>query len=208
MFEGGVRVAAALGGGFLPAAARGAKLEGYMHAADWYPTICGLAGVDAADPNPKAAEVPDIDGFDLWPYISGRVANSPRSEIMLSSEDNGAIISGPYKLIIGVQSYGFWTSPNYPNASTDHSKEKTVDCGAGCLFNVIDDPSEYTDLAVTMPQKLSEMQALWKKRNATKYWPNRLALDTQKCKEYAAAHAGFLGPYLSWQPEAYVEMIV
>ena len=129
LFEGGVRVAAALGGGFLPTAARGAKFDGYMHGSDWYPTICGLAGIDAADPNPAAPEVPDIDGFDLWPYISGAVSKSPRTEIMLSSEDDGGLISGPYKLIMGVQSYGFWTAPNYPNASTDHSKEKTVDCG-------------------------------------------------------------------------------
>lgn len=212
LFEGGVRVAAALGGGFLPAPARGVKLDGYMHAADWYPTVCGLAGIDAADPNPKATEVPDIDGFDLWPYISGEVSESPRTEIMLASEERsgggGAIISGPYKLITGVQSYGFWTSPNYPNASTDHSKERTVDCGAGCLFNIIQDPSEYTDLAAAMPQKLAEMQALWKKRNATKYWPQKLKLDAQKCKAYAAAHGNFLGPYLSWSPETSEELLV
>merc|ERR1712093_80781 len=52
VFEGGVRVVAALGGGFLPAAIRGLALDGYIHAADWYPTICGLAGIDAHDPNP------------------------------------------------------------------------------------------------------------------------------------------------------------
>jgi len=201
LFEGGVRVAAALGGGFLPTAARGQKFDGYMHGADWYPTVCGLAGIDAADPNPAAPEVPDIDGFDLWPYISGAVSKSPRTEIMLSSEDDGGLISGPYKLIMGVQSYGFWTAPNYPNASTDHSTEKTVDCGAGCLFNVIDDPSEYTDLAKEMPEKLAELLALWSKKNATKYYPQHMALDTQKCKAYQAAHQGFLGPYDSWSPE-------
>lgn len=204
LFEGGVRVTAALGGGFLPKAARGARLDGYMHAADWYPTICGLAGIDAADPNPQAPEIPDVDGFDLWPYISGKVTKSPRTEIMLASEEankgGAAIISGPYKLIVGLQSYGFWTSPNYPNASTDHSKEKTVDCGAGCLFNIIDDPSEYTDLAASMPEKLAELQALWQKRNATKYWPEKLALDPVKCAAYAKAHKGFEGPYLSWSP--------
>jgi len=207
-FEGGVRVAAALGGGFLPAVARGAKLDGYMHVADWYPTICGLAGVDAADPNPKAAEVPDIDGFDLWPYISGKVSNSPRTEIMLSSEDNGAIISGNYKLIMGVQSYGFWTSLNYPNASTNHSVEKTVDCGQGCIFDIVQDPSEYVDLAATMPAKLAELQGLWQKRNATKWNPETMAVDTEKCDAYVAAHGGFLGPYLSWSPNMSVEFLV
>jgi len=210
LFEGGVRVAAALGGGFLPESARGKTFDGYMHAADWYPTICGLAGIDAADPNPKAPEVPDIDGFDLWPYISGNESKSPRSEIMLSSENAGAIISGPYKLIMGVQSYGFWTSPNHPNASTDHRlstvAQVAVDCGTGCLFNILEDPSEYTDLASTMPDKLAELQSLWQKRNSTKYWPPRLVPDSQKCEAYAKAHNGFLGPYLSWWPEQSFEV--
>merc|ERR1719450_869853 len=70
LFEGGVRVVASLGGGFIPTSIRGKTFDGYMHAADWYPTICGLAGINASDPNPFAPEIPNIDGFDLWPYIS------------------------------------------------------------------------------------------------------------------------------------------
>ena len=34
-FEGGVRVPAFVGGGFLPPAVRGTTLSGYIHAADW-----------------------------------------------------------------------------------------------------------------------------------------------------------------------------
>ena len=34
-WEGGVRVNAWVSGGFLPAGARGTKVEGYMHIADW-----------------------------------------------------------------------------------------------------------------------------------------------------------------------------
>lgn len=205
-FEGGIRVASAIGGGFLPKAAQGTTLNGYMHASDWYPTFCGLAGIDAADPNPEATEIPGVDGFDLWPYISGEVASSPRSEIMISSEDNGGIINGSYKMIMGVQSYGFWTSPNYPNASTDHSKEKEVDCGDGCLFDIVDDPSEYEDLARKMPEKLAQLKELWQKRSATKYWPAKMAPDTKKCKAYVASHKGFLGPYLSASDDS--ELIV
>jgi len=127
---------------------------------------------------------------------------------MLSSEDNGAIISGNYKLIMGVQSYGFWTSLNYPNASTNHSVEETVDCGQGCIFDIVQDPSEYVDLAATMPAKLAELQGLWQKRNATKWNPETMAVDTEKCDAYAAAHWGFLGPYLSWSPNISVEFLV
>merc|ERR1712137_873758 len=123
--------------------------------------------------------------------MGGKVSTSPRTEIMLSSEDNGALISGDYKLIMGVQSYGFWTSLVYPNATTDHSKEREVDCGAGCLFNIKEDPSEYENLAATMPEKLKELQNVWQTRNATKYWPPHMLQDVAKCEAYLEAHQGF-----------------
>jgi len=198
-FEGGIRVASTIGGGFLPAKMVGTTLDGYMHASDWYPTFCGLAGVDAADPNPKATEVPGVDGFDLWPYISGTVESSPRTEIMISAEDNGGIISGDYKMIVGVQNYGFWTALNYPNKSFDHSTVKEVDCGKGCLFDIRGDPSEYVDLATSMPDKLDELQKLHKKRSATSYMPPNMENDAARCSAYLKEHQGFLGPYYSWQ---------
>ena len=39
VFEGGVRVAAFVAGGFVPSAARGRSAEGYIHACDWYHTL-------------------------------------------------------------------------------------------------------------------------------------------------------------------------
>jgi hypothetical protein len=40
-----------------------------MHVADWYPTLCALAGVDAADDwiDPTTNTSHPIDGVDLWP---------------------------------------------------------------------------------------------------------------------------------------------
>ena len=38
-FEGGVRTSAFLGGGFIPLKNRGSVKNGYVHAADWYPSI-------------------------------------------------------------------------------------------------------------------------------------------------------------------------
>ena len=193
-FEGGVRVASFVSGGFVPASVGGSARDGYMHVADWYPTLCGLAGVNASDGGPGW---PDIDGHDMWPYVTGKAADSPRTEIMLSSEDTGALISGDFKLILGVQSYGFWTAPNYPNASTDHKSEKTVDCKAtGCLFNIREDPSEYHDLAASNPSKLAEMQALFKKRNATAFEAPKRDKDAGGCQAFVDANGGFLGPYM------------
>ena len=48
-WEGGIRVAALLNGGFLPATVRGKTLEGFIHEADWYHTFCRLAGVQVSD---------------------------------------------------------------------------------------------------------------------------------------------------------------
>lgn len=192
-FEGGVRVVSFVSGGFLPDSVRNSTRDGYIHAADWYPTLCSLAGVNASDGGPSW---PEIDGKDMWPYLTGKVTSSPRTEIMLSSDDTGALISGDFKLIIGIQSYGFWTSPNYPNASTDHRSEKTVDCGSGCVFNIREDPSEYHDLAKTNPSKLAELQALFAKLNATTYEAQKAGQDADACEAYTRANGGFLGPYM------------
>ena len=132
LFEGGVRVAAFISGGILPAAVRGTTATGYIHACDWYRTLIGLAGGDASDAPPPAASgreasereasgLPPPDSLDMWPYLTGAESVSPRVEILLSSEPgytkpplpvdhdwNGALILGEYKLILGRQTYGFW----------------------------------------------------------------------------------------------------
>jgi len=212
-FEGGVRVVSALGGGFLPSATRGTTLDGYMHAADWYPTICVLAGVDPSDSNPADTSVPNIDGFDLWPYITGSETNSPRSEIVLaaqSGDGTGAIISGDFKLIVGRQRYGFWQAEIFPNTSTNHNTEKAFDCGDGCLFDVRSDPEEHTDLARSMPDKLAEMQQLLQSRASTLYNPTRIADSKELCEAYRSQHEGIKGPYYSFESNtaAFGKMVV
>ena len=105
------------------------------------------------------------------------------------------------------QSYGFWQSPIYPNATTNHSAEQVVSCGLqGCLFNIETDPSEYVDLAPSMPDKLAAMFALFQKRNATTFEANKLGCFTvgnpeceaniAACHEYVASHGGFYGPFV------------
>ena len=41
-WEGGIRVAALVNGGFLPDHVRGQTLGGFIHEADWYATFCRL----------------------------------------------------------------------------------------------------------------------------------------------------------------------
>jgi hypothetical protein len=117
-------VPAFVGGGFLPASARGRNLTGYIHAADWYllrpfdigttacqtknpcvvatfwttkfqlfliyiiprgrfQTFCLLAGgldcQEAENPSVKKGAVPAVDGYNIYPYIAGDLAVSPRA---------------------------------------------------------------------------------------------------------------------------------
>ena len=67
-YEGGTRVFAFLNGGLLPARLRGTTNTQLMHIADWYPTLCELAGVDASDnwEDPATKVVHPIDGESLW----------------------------------------------------------------------------------------------------------------------------------------------
>ena len=63
-FEGGVRVAAFVSGGLLPASMRGKNISSPIHIADWFSTFAGLAGVVATDDH---AGVPALDSIDQWP---------------------------------------------------------------------------------------------------------------------------------------------
>ena len=96
----------------------------------------------------------------MWPYLSGRAAASPRTEVPLASASavptkqypgaaNGsaALIVGPYKLVRFAQQYCMWTGPLYPNASTTHAGEEPCHCGAaGCLFHIYDDQARRTNI--------------------------------------------------------------
>ena len=199
-FEGGIRVASFVSGGIIPQRMRGQTLSGYIHVCDWYPTMLGLAGGDPADDHPG---LPAVDGMDMWPYLSGNATASPRTQMMIGTEAfgdtkatwNGALISGDFKLILGTQTYGFWTGPVYPNATTNHSAELPFECNGGCLFNIQDDPSEYTDLATSNPAKLKEMHDLFVQLNATTFEAAKSLVDPAKCEAYVNTHGGFLGPW-------------
>ena len=65
-------MAAFLSGGVIPADRRGSTTNtSLMYIADWYPTFCALAGVDATDDwvDPTTNETHPIDGVNLWPFL-------------------------------------------------------------------------------------------------------------------------------------------
>ena len=86
-WEGGIRAAAFLTGGFLPVAVRGKKLEGFIHECDWFATFCALAFVDPTDHAAAVASppLPPIDSLNVWGLISGTNLTSPRTEWPVTS---------------------------------------------------------------------------------------------------------------------------
>merc|ERR1712110_989940 len=178
-WEGGVRGASFVSGGFLPIKVRGTKLEENLHVADWYATFCFLAGVDPADPNTDGVRsdgskfsLPGVDSINMWPLVAGEVAASPRQEIPVTVHhpifNDSALIIGAYKVLLGPQSLSYWQGPAFPNGTDSEPYGKdhgpVLNCGddaaleGGCLFNIRVDPAETRDLAQEMPQLLASMK--------------------------------------------------
>ena len=108
-FEGGIRAAAFVSGGFLPPAARGTVTHGMIAIADWLGTFAALAGVDPTDAKAAAAGLPPVDSVDVWPLISQLNRTSPRSEIPVTSN---VLIQHNYKLMLGPQGEATWSGVN------------------------------------------------------------------------------------------------
>jgi len=94
----------------------------------------------------------------------------------------------------------------------------TRDCNLGCLYNVVDDPNEHTDLADSNPAKLKvtmtmmmilmmmmltmmmitiqELQDALTAANNQNFSPNRGAEDPKACELAESKYGGFVGPFV------------
>merc|ERR1719199_848373 len=79
-WEGGIRGAAFVAGGVIPPRVQGTSSSVVFSVADWYPTLCTLAGVDPRDDPPTPPDLlkldiygikswPGVDGVDIWPAL-------------------------------------------------------------------------------------------------------------------------------------------
>jgi hypothetical protein len=66
--------------------------------------FAALGGVAAVDPRAALAGLPPPDSINLWPYLSGDVAESPRKGFQV---DDRCIVSAPYKLLLGAETHRF-----------------------------------------------------------------------------------------------------
>ena len=98
-FDGGIRIVAALGGGWLPSNLRGTTSHALTHLADLYATMIDAAGITGEDDSSGASSalMPAIDGRSMWPqWLSNQT--DERSIVIDASRDvhDGSIGTGAY----------------------------------------------------------------------------------------------------------------
>eukprot|EP00041_Stephanoeca_diplocostata_P018292 m.382106 g.382106 ORF g.382106 m.382106 type:complete len:730 (-) comp20970_c1_seq32:2839-5028(-) len=131
-WEGGMRTAAFVSGGFIPPALRGTTNGINMHIVDWYATFAYLAGQDPTDDPPVAPlpvdlntpwkdiygnfSFPAADGVNVWPMLMDPQSyqiDSAHKYLVLSKE---VVIAGKWKLLVSQPHFksqnNGWKSPN------------------------------------------------------------------------------------------------
>ena len=203
-WEGGVRAAAFVSGGYLPAHRRGIQLHEPFHICDWYKTLAALAGNESVEDTLAAQSgLPAIDAVNVLPLLWGTVTKSPRQEIPLSKQ---ALIVGDYKLIWNeTVAWAGWSDLQYPHADSSKAdvQDKVVNCTTGCLFNVAIDPEERNDVAREEPDRMSHLKQRLVKLRKHFFENNDRGVDScppgidMPCACWSAInyYGGFLGPY-------------
>jgi len=224
-WEGGIKCPAFVSGGYIPTNRRGTTVNnGFMHIVDLYSTFLTLGGItNTSDPDGSFAP---IDSLNMWPWLMGQVPTSPRTTMVIDHNmydvvDNGitgAMRSGNYKLLVGgpageLQStwYG-WFTPNasHPNPSLDYyacsNKISKTNPYPGCLFDLVQDPTEHNDLASTNPTLFYKLYNEFLSYNTSYHPPvdNPPGDEAGLCKA-AIASNGIVTPWRSEPlPSAYV----
>jgi len=215
LFEGGVRVAAFISGGFVPVKLRGTKQKEIVHISDWFATFCGLAGVDPSDFPPG---LPGVDSVDLWPLLSGTNSTPPHTELVLALDapigasripggkkaNISAIIVGDYKLISGYIVGSLRQGPESPNASSCCEitcwKQEEEECGTlhkpTCLYDIRSDPEEHVNLVKQKPVLVEQLQTRLMSHLDTLFDPDRGQSDPKMYTTAIERYHGFVGPWL------------
>ena len=120
-----------------PGKLRAGEVQTPMHAVDWMPTFCHLAGA-------KPGEL-KWDGQNMWPVISEPKTDLPARTIYTAAPGfrAQAVRYGDWKLVV--------------TKAGGNKKNKSA-AGQVELFNLAMDPAESNNLAKQQTEKLAEMQ--------------------------------------------------
>eukprot|EP00050_Salpingoeca_kvevrii_P008128 m.300955 g.300955 ORF g.300955 m.300955 type:complete len:645 (+) comp14569_c0_seq1:3-1937(+) len=145
-WEGGMRTAAFVSGGLIPPQLRGTTNSIVFHVADWYPTVCRLAGVSGrddppvmpkpVDPSDPSKDIygtdsfPPVDGVDIWPFLMNTThtssSDAAHAYLPLSKE---VLIAGDFKILVAQPHYRFQNNGwKYPNGSWVQSDDAKWPC--------------------------------------------------------------------------------
>jgi arylsulfatase A-like enzyme len=128
LHEGGIRVPAFVN---WPGHLSPRKVTAPLHAADWTPTLTKLVGW-------KPAVDPKFDGLDIWPLLTGSVAQPEPRSIYIPHPGGQALLDGDWKLIV--------------HAGKNASR-------ATELYHITEDPYEEHDLSAQEPARVQQLQA-------------------------------------------------
>ena len=135
IYEGGIRVPVLAS---WPGKLKAGSNETPLHAVDWMPTLCALAG---------AKPTGDLkwDGLNIWPLLTGQASAPPARTLYTAAPGfrAQAVRHGDWKLVV-TQSGGKKAPP------TGAAKEE--------LFNLASDPAESKNLAAENAAMLAEMK--------------------------------------------------
>lgn len=190
-WEGGTRGVSLIHSPLLPKHARGTVNNGLMHAADWYNTLLSAANVSS--PVNSTA----IDSINMWPMLLKPGTSSPRTILIHNVRNKankplaGKIRAGRYNLYVGDpgDSSG-WVRPG--EDWQNHTGAFCVD--SPCLFDVVADMTEHTDIAKQHPDIVANLSNLLLKSRCLECTDDT-APDTKKTVCDTLKSFGSIGPY-------------
>ncbi len=177
LYEGGLRSCAFIT--WQGRIAAGHEISEPLHVVDLYPTLLGLAGVDATETNP-------LDGLDTSALLLGNKQQwqavrgvNPRPILLNAETDRGALRLGDWKLVIqrpanstndaiasreDEQNLGVGEQkPNRKIKKQAGGKQEDETVDEYQLYNLSSDPSETKNLAKQEEQILRQLIAIYRK---------------------------------------------
>lgn len=138
----------------LPKSLWGTTYDGLFHVADWYATICEIAGAE----KPATA----FDSVSQWQGLRSVASSPARTEIVhetVLKDGNitvGKIRSGKWNMYFGNPGQDKYNGWHYPNGTVEDALDA---CGEGkaCLFDMDSDVTEHHDVAAENPDVVREL---------------------------------------------------
>jgi arylsulfatase B/arylsulfatase I/J len=222
LWEGGVKGAAFISGGWLAPTRRGQSMKALMHVTDFYPTLCSIAGIRPSDAD-------SLDGYNQRSNIQKGASDvySPRAEILLNIDPVGCTVricggirAKQYKLVVGWQVIdtddlcrsGWCPLPepdenlasiqcsakgnyDYPVLNAHYMSRNCPFNNEPCLYDIDADPCEYYDIKDAQPDIYQSLYAKLLQYNATMATPLSSLYPPNATAANPANFDGFWSPW-------------